>query len=131
MPMKELNLMASDVVSEDTGIHMSESSILHDVKDGQAGESPKKKGQTGSIAPLVFANLAEAFESHICINHLNGKSGENVKKIGRMGAQSCELTVSNDKWCKLDKMKKKEIDLDDTALGRLVSVQGNILLVLM
>jgi len=70
----------SDVVFEDTGIHVSERSILRDVKDGRAGESPKNMGRTGSIEPILFANLAGAFESHIRINQLNGKSGENVRK---------------------------------------------------
>jgi len=37
-------------------------------------------GRTGSIEPILFANLAGASESHIRINQLNGKSGENVRK---------------------------------------------------
>ncbi len=75
----------SDVIFEDTGIQMSESSILCDVRDGQAGESPKKMGQNGTIPPLIFSNLAGAFDDHICINQLNGKSGENVQKNWQHG----------------------------------------------
>ncbi len=77
----------SDVVFEDTGIHVLESSILCGVKDVQAGESPKKMGWTRTIAPLLYANLPGTFELYICINQLNGKSWENVQKSGSMGAQ--------------------------------------------
>ncbi len=47
----------SDVVFEDTGIYLSESSIFCCVKDGQAGESPKKMGQTGSLHHLYLQIL--------------------------------------------------------------------------
>ncbi len=67
------------------GIQISECTIQQYVNKGQAGESPNKKGQTGTHSKDVFETLAGAFESHICINQLNENSGENVcKKLNKV-----------------------------------------------
>ncbi len=79
MPWEEINLVVSqqkvsDSVFDDTGIQISECTIQQYVSEGQAGESPKKKGQIGTLSKGVFETLAGAFGSLFCINQLNGKS---------------------------------------------------------
>ena len=50
------------------------------MKDGLTGQSPKKQGTPCDIEKFIWKSLCVAFESHLKINQLNGKGGENNRK---------------------------------------------------
>lgn len=68
----------SDYVLEGTGVFIQSQSIQHFIHEGKAGMSPVKPGNPGDIPRDVFANMAGAIESILCINQFNGKGGQNT-----------------------------------------------------
>lgn len=69
-----------DLVNNEYGTDIKPRSVQRYVKDGLAGQSPKKNGSPGAIEKFIWNSLCAAFESHVKINQLNGKGGENSRK---------------------------------------------------
>lgn len=64
------------VVEKETKIRVPARSIQKAVKTGREGLSPLKQGCPGKIPETTFNHMANAFESYIKINQLNGTGGD-------------------------------------------------------
>ncbi len=58
---------------------ISKRTVQQYVQHGMAGNSPKKKGPDGGIAPDFFKVLVQAYESFVRIKQINGESAGNTR----------------------------------------------------
>ena len=70
-----------EAVNKEFGTNIHPRTVQKYVKEGLAGDSPKKKGTPSVIPDFIYSSLCEAFKLHVQINQYNGNSGDNVRKI--------------------------------------------------
>ena len=83
----------SELVQEEFGTTIEVRTIQREVKQGRVGVSPKKMGPSSQFPNLVFNHLANAFESYIIINQLNGQGGDVSYKKLIMLLKKCTMSV--------------------------------------
>ena len=70
----------SDLIKNQIKESISAQMIQRNVKNGQVGSSPIRRGPKGSIPEINYKNLLMAFKSFVVINHLNGMVRETRHK---------------------------------------------------
>ena len=85
--------------------HVSIQGLSNDIRyvskaKGLASKAPTKKGNPDQIEEFIWKSLCLAFESHVKINQLIGKGGENTrKKLAARVNQAIGKETDNVEYC--------------------------------